>query len=101
VAKLWKDALALPGASQMGYVKKFFESVPWTELRPAHEFVGQETGKDDPLKFVSCAAATKKNVFVYYFPAGSKATIALHIRGVEGSVDWFNPRTGEWKAGGL
>jgi hypothetical protein len=101
VAKLWKDALALPGSTQMGYVKKFFESVPWTELRPTQEFVGQETGKDDPMKFVSCAAATKKSVYVYYFPAGSKATIALHIRGVEGSVNWFNPRTGEWKDGGL
>ena len=34
-AKTWKEALNLPGAAQMGYVRKLFESLPWTELRPA------------------------------------------------------------------
>ncbi len=100
VAKVWKEALQLPGATQMGYVRKFFESVPWTELRPAQQYVTQESGKDDPTKFVSCAA-TEKGVYVFYFPAGSKATIALHVRGGMDNVKWFNPRTGEWKDGGL
>jgi hypothetical protein len=95
-AKVWKEALDLPGAAQMGYVRKLMESVPWTELRPAQQFADQQTGKDDPTKFVSCAAAEKASTFVYYFPAGAKAIIALHIRGIEGSVKWFNPRTGTW-----
>jgi hypothetical protein len=60
----------------------------------------QSTGKDDATKFVSCAAAAKKDVFVYYFPAGAKATILLHVAATPGSVRWFNPRTGEWKDDG-
>jgi hypothetical protein len=95
-AKLWKDALDLPGAAQMGHVRKLFESLPWTELRPAQQFIDQVNGKDDPAKFVSCAVAEKANTFVYYFPAGAKGIIALHVRGIEGSVRWFNPRTGTW-----
>jgi len=98
VAKTWKEALNLPGAAQMGHVRKLFESLPWTKLRPKPDFVGQETGKTDPSKFVACAAADDKDtgVAVFYFPAGAKAQVLLHVRGVQGSVRWFNPRTGEW-----
>ena len=39
-AKIWKDAPRPPGATQMGYVRQFFESLPWTELRPAQSMVG-------------------------------------------------------------
>lgn len=95
-AKAWKDALDLPGATQMGHVRKFFEALPWTELRPGWQFVGQATGKDDPAKFVACAYSDKSNTFVYYFPAGARADVLRHVRGIEGSVRWFNPRTGEW-----
>jgi hypothetical protein len=96
VAKVWREALELPGAAQMGHVRKFFESLPWTELRPTPQFVGQESGKTDPAKFVACAYSDKSNTFVYYFPAGARAQILLHIRGLMDNVTWFNPRTGAW-----
>jgi len=95
VAKVWKEALALPGAEQMGYVRKFFESLPWTELRPAQEFVAQESGKDDPKKFVSCAATPDNSLYVFYFPAGATATVRLHVSDPK-AVRWFNPRSGKW-----
>jgi hypothetical protein len=95
VAKVWKEALALPGAEQMGHVRAFFDSLPWTELRPAQEFVAQDSGKDDPKKFVSCAAASDGTLYVYYFPAGATASVRLHISDPK-SVRWFNPRNGKW-----
>jgi hypothetical protein len=95
VAKPWKDALGLPGAAQAGYARKFFESLPWTDLRPAPEMVGQETGADDPLKFVSCAATPDGSVHVYYFPAGATGSVRLHLDDPK-AVRWFNPRTGNW-----
>lgn len=95
-AKVWKEALDLPGAAQMGYVRKFFESVPWTELRPDQQHVEQGNGNSDPAKFVACAAAPKSNVYAFYFPAGAKGRIQLHIRSVTDNVLWFNPRTGTW-----
>jgi hypothetical protein len=95
IAKVWKDALALPGAEQMGHVHTFFESLPWTDLRPAPTMVAQESGKDDPLKSVSCAATPDNTHFVYYFPAGATASIRLHI-GDPKAVGWYNPRSGKW-----
>ena len=57
--------------------------------------VGQDSGKDDPSKFVSCAKTGDGSHFVYYFPAGATASVRLHI-GDAKAVRWFNPRTGKW-----
>jgi hypothetical protein len=95
IARNWKEALGLPGAAQMGHVRAFFESIPWTELRPAPSMVGQESGIDDLKKFVSCAATPDNTCFVYYFPAGATASVRLHISDPK-AVRWFNPRTGKW-----
>ena len=34
----WNEAMNLPGASQMGYGRKFFESLPWTQFKPHPEW---------------------------------------------------------------
>ncbi len=96
VAKVWREALDLSGAGQMQHVRKFFESLPWTELRPAQQYLEQVTGKEDPQRFVSCAAAKSNDCYVFYFPAGATAHILLHIRGISGNVRWFDPCTGQW-----
>lgn len=97
VAKVWSEALDLPGAAQMGHVRKLFESVKWIDLRPAQDVVDQVSGKDDPGKYVACAGTPDNKVYVLYFPAGATATVKLHVRGVgPGVVRWFNPRTGAW-----
>lgn len=97
VAKVWKDAMALPGTEQMGHVRKVFESLPWTTLRPHSEVLQQETGKDDPLKWVSCARSEDGKVYVFYFPAAATANIRLHVRGgIDLGTRWFDPRTGKW-----
>jgi hypothetical protein len=98
VPKTWREAIDLPGAKQMGYVHELFESLPWTILRPESEVYAQVTGKDDPSKFVACAAGEDKGqaVYVFYFPPGATADIGLHVRGGADRIRWFNPRSGEW-----
>ena len=32
----------------------------------------------------------------FHRATGARATILLHIRGIRGSVRWFNPRDGQW-----
>jgi hypothetical protein len=92
VAKIWSEALDLPGATQMGYMRKLFESVKWTELRPAQHLFPSQPGDKDPSKFVACAATPDHSTIVAYCPAGSvdRTTITLGSAGY-----WFNPRTGE------
>lgn len=97
IARTWKEALSFPGATQMGYLRRFFESLPWTELRPAPDFVEQISARDDPGTFVACARTTDGKVTVVYFPAQAQAQIRLHVADPR-QVRWYNPRQGEWQA---
>lgn len=98
-AKHWKEALALPGAGQMGHVRKLFESLPWTELRPAPELVTREK-TDDPLRFVACAATPDRKVMVLYVPAGARVGLIPAAPLVGTTMTWFDPRTGATRPGG-
>lgn len=98
IAPVWKDALALPGAEQVGHVRKLFESLPWATLRPAPGVVKQDGDKPDPVTFVSAAVTGDGSTYVVYFPANATATVALHVRAGKDRIRWFDPRTGEWLA---
>ena len=95
VAKVWKEAIGLPGAAQMGYARQFFESLPWTKLRPAPDAVKQSS--NDPLKFVSAAGTADGTVHVFYFPSHATAEITVAPGKGDDSIRWFNPRSGEWQ----
>lgn len=99
VAKPWNEALHLPGAAEMGHVRKLFESLPWTALRPAQDLVKQ--GSDDPTTFVSCAATKDRTTIVAYFPAGAKGEVLIPFVKKTTTSAWFDPRTGESKEASL
>jgi hypothetical protein len=41
----WDEAMRLPGSAQVGYGRKFFETLPWTQLEPMPDTaVWEETG---------------------------------------------------------
>lgn len=40
----WDDAMRLPGSAQVGYGRRFFESLPWTQLEPMPNTVAWEGG---------------------------------------------------------
>jgi hypothetical protein len=98
VPKTWKEALDLPGAKQMGHVRKLFESLPWTELRPAQELLAEQPGTADPEKFVAVAATPDRKVVVAYYPAGARAGFDPPLT-TSTPVQWFDPRTGETHGG--
>lgn len=93
VAKIWRDALELPGATQMGHARAFFELLPWTQLRPANDLL---TSQDpDPTKFIACAATPDRSVVVAYAPPGTQPTFR------DPSIKpqrCFDPRSGKWQA---
>jgi hypothetical protein len=87
----------------MKHVRTVFESVKWTELRPAQKFVTEQPGDKNPAKFVACAATPDEKTFVFYYPPGtlpkalptvdSDAALGANVR-----PNWWNPRTGERKS---
>ena len=95
VAKVWSEALDLPGAGQMKHVRDFFEAVDWTTLRPDHRGCTQPEGTKSEHRVV-CAKSLTGGLYVYYFPPGATAAIHLHIRGQNDAIRWFDPRTGKW-----
>ncbi len=100
VAKVWREALDLPGAGQMAHVRTLFESVPWTQLRPTPDLLAQD--KADPSKFVVCASTPDGKVVVAYFPAGAKAAFVPSGLTLNTSQKtWFDPRTGAARPGDL
>lgn len=93
VAKVWGEAVDLPAAGQMKHVRAVFESVKWTELRPAQDLIEQPDAKD-PAKFVACAATPDRSLVVVYLPVGGKVSVAV-AQDKPRPVEWWNPRTGE------
>ena len=93
VAKVWSEAIDLPGAKQLKHVRTLTESVKWTDLRPAPDAVKQNGATPDQI---AVCAKTKDRVYVAYFPAGSPAQVTADVGGNIHNFRWFNPANGEW-----
>lgn len=88
----WKEGLYLPGAIQVGYVKKLMESRPMSDIDPDQSLIIDGQG--------SCSAYVtairgKSHIFVY-IPTGNRITIRLGtITGKSVKARWYDPRTGK------
>ena len=97
-AKRWNDALDLPGATQVGYARKFFEAAGFATLRPANDLLAEQPGTTTPANFVACAANADRSTIVAYSPTGALPLKPGTIK-PGAKVTWFDPRTGETKPG--
>jgi hypothetical protein len=95
VAKVWSEALDLPGAGQLKHVRTLMDEVKWTTLRPYPEGAKQPADVEAAKK-VLCARSADNSTYVFYIPAGGKVDVHLNVRAGEGRVRWFNPRDGKW-----
>ena len=88
----WQEAMDLPGASQVGLLKKLMESYPMNELIPDQSLITAGQGECGSY---SCAIRGKSHIFVY-IPTGNKTTIKMGIiSGEKVKASWFDPRTGQ------
>jgi Protein of unknown function (DUF4038)/Putative collagen-binding domain of a collagenase len=86
----WKKALSQPGAAQMGYLKRLFESRPYTKLVPDQSLIidGEEN--------IRAAGASDGSFAFIYTPTGNPITIKLSkIKGSKIKAQWYNPRAGK------
>ncbi|MCS6852953.1 MAG: glycoside hydrolase family 140 protein [Gemmataceae bacterium] len=95
VAKVWSEAIDLPGAGQLKHLRALMNEVKWHTLRPAQEVVHQNDAPAD--QYTVCARAAD-GTYVVYFPAKTPARLSPHLSATVADVSlrWFNPRTGEW-----
>jgi hypothetical protein len=89
----WYEALDHPGAFQMGYVRRLFESLPFTKLRPDVRIVmnGPTTGGAR----IRAARASDGSFAVIYSPRGESFTLDKSIIKSERQREfWYDPRYG-------
>ncbi|MCC6395351.1 MAG: DUF4038 domain-containing protein [Bryobacterales bacterium] len=93
MAPSWREAMNLPGSTQMKYLVKLFTSLEWWRLRPAPNQILDQPGQTDPARFVPLAVADDGSFSLAYLPVGVTVKIKSKL---SGRARWFNPRNGEW-----
>jgi hypothetical protein len=91
----WQRALDHPGAAQMGYVRKLFESVAWTTLVPIPDLLQDpNTGTGRQV----AAAAADGTLLVAYSPLGEPVRVdAGKFPLYSVTARWFDPRHGTFQ----
>jgi hypothetical protein len=95
--KLWPDALQLPGASQVGFLRNLMESLPIEERAPAQQFLLTPT--EWKYNRLQATGDTRGRWFLVYSSSGRPFSVDLSlVKGASASASWFDPRTGETHA---
>ena len=95
----WHEAIDGPGGYQMGYFRQFYEDQKFWELYP---YQAEKDAAGDPfgkkLPFITVSEDRKHWVF-YYSESTRKSGIIQEIPNGSYTMQWFNPRTGEYETG--
>jgi Protein of unknown function (DUF4038)/Putative collagen-binding domain of a collagenase len=89
----WRQAIDHPGAFQVGYARRLFESRPYQKLVPAAQVLAGDRGKGGATQL---AARTEDGSFLFaYTPTGTPLKVTMGaITGPKVRAAWFDPRAG-------
>jgi hypothetical protein len=105
----WQSHFDTPGAVQMGYVRRLFESLPWYDLVPDQTHmvvtVGFGTFSDLALvgesDYVTAARTPDGSLVVAYLPTmptEGHITVDMTQLSAPASASWYDPSTGKFSA---
>lgn len=97
IARLWAEAIRMPGSVGMKHLRTFFDAFEWWRLRPSQELLAEQAGVEDPSRFIAAARSEDNRWAVAYLPVGG--TVRLNLEGLPSTLvaRWFNPRDGRWQ----
>jgi hypothetical protein len=89
----WEQALSVPSAVQMGYLRQLMERFPLTERIPDQSLFVPDAGKQAAHR-----RATRTHQWaMIYTPDGQTFSLRLGVLdGHQLHMQWFNPRSGEY-----
>ena len=91
----WEEAMNLPGSTQMAHGKRFFESLPWTQLTPMPESVAwADSVPGDPLAGPQACGIEDKLRAIYVLDPHAIMMRQLQP-GAAYQVTFFDPVSGE------
>jgi hypothetical protein len=89
----WRQALHLPGSTQVGHARRLLEARPFLTRIPDQSIVTSDIGKDGD--HVQATRDSDGRYALVYLPTPKPVTVDLtKLRG-EITASWFDPRTGE------
>ncbi|HZF26868.1 MAG TPA: DUF4038 domain-containing protein [Steroidobacteraceae bacterium] len=94
IAKPWREALSLPGSTQMKYLAEFFGSIPWWQLTPDERLLVRQPYGDDPARHASASRSESGELAVVYLAAGGTIKLRRELLAAKVHGEWFDPRTG-------
>lgn len=95
----WSQALQLPGANQMKYLKALFESFPWQQMSNNQALISSENSEDE--SYILSSIGDKKDFIIAYTPTGRSIQLDLSkMKAKEVKSFWYNPRSGKSKSAG-
>ena len=87
----WHESLNYPGAYQAGYMREFFEGIPWQKMKPDEKIV--KSGPNTNGRDIMASAASDGTIAVAYSPYGMNFSLDLSAMKSDSlQVRWFNPR---------
>jgi hypothetical protein len=90
----WREAIHLPGAAQMQWVRKLIQSRPFLSRIPDQSLILSEVGMDGD--HVQATRSEDGEYAFVYFPSGKPVTVDLRLlSGSTIAASWSDPRTGE------
>ena len=92
----WHQGLYTPGVQSMSILRRFFDSLPWPQLRPAPELLVEQRGAREPHRFVAAAKTADDVLAVLYLPKGGEVRLDLASLKRPASARWFDPRSDVW-----
>lgn len=94
----WYDGIDLPGATQLGHLRRLYEEVGWHRLRPFMACFSSDYALNTTIYAPHVTASPEMNVVVVYFGETFRSdegtsTLSL-LRSGAYTLQWFDPRTG-------
>ncbi|MBW4464182.1 MAG: glycoside hydrolase family 140 protein [Pegethrix bostrychoides GSE-TBD4-15B] len=89
----WQEALNHPGAAQMGYMRRLFESRPYQQLVPDQGLILGNAGEGPEA--IRSAVAQDGSFALLYTPMGKAVTVDLtRLSSQRANAFWYDPRQG-------
>ena len=94
----WYDGIELPGADQLGHLRRFYEALDWTALRPDPEcFVTKNVFNASLYRPDFSSDPPRRTVVGFFgetYRRGGGQGSLVGLGGNAYRVQWFDPRTG-------
>jgi hypothetical protein len=98
----WHTGVDLPGADQVGHMRRFYESIDWTSLRPAPTLFRSSDWVNATAYPPNVSADAERRTVVTYlgetYRNGQGSARLVGLPDAAFRLRWFDPRHGEFLA---